>query len=97
MKISVTTFTIALSTFSACVASTGDGGIKHEAKLGMRRHIVSTKRSPSAYAAVKPQMDLEQASRPAQAANDGSAPSMHQHEKRAYYGQGTYFQPGEGW
>lgn len=92
MRISITTFTIILSTFSSCLATSG---AKHDIKLGMRRHIITSRRSTG-----------EQETSPNSRSSEGqpimepkaSEPSnsVHQHEKRAYYGQGTYFQPGEG-
>lgn len=62
----------------------------------MRRHIVTMKRSnneaPQDPDAVPPQANAQQAS-PSNPVVDGAT---HQNEKRAYYGQGTYFDPGEG-
>lgn len=97
MKISVTTFTIALSTFSVCLASGGD--IKHETtKLGMRRHIISSKRSNQADS--NPQLHQPEGQDVVrnQYTPTSSNASEHEHrlEKRGYEGQGTYFQPGQG-
>ncbi|KAK9898926.1 hypothetical protein P389DRAFT_40981 [Cystobasidium minutum MCA 4210] len=98
MKISFTTFTIVLSTFSACSAL-GGGDNKHDTtKLGMRRHIISTKRSTEAEPSPpieKPEEQKFGINRYAPNSSD-TATSRHRLEKRGYQGQGTYFQPGEG-
>ena len=98
MKISATTFTIVFSTFSACLATSND--FKHEGKLGMRRHIVAMKRSaaisnngaPQDSGSTLAQVKPEQAE-PSNPVVDGAT---HQNDKRAYYGKGTYFNPGQG-
>lgn len=97
MKISVTTFTIALSTFSVCLAS--GGNVKHETtKLGMRRHIISSKRSNQADSDPQLHRPGEQDVGINQYTPTSSNASEHEHrlEKRGYEGQGTYFQPGQG-
>lgn len=89
------TFTIVFSTFSACLANNEE--VQHGAKLGMRRHIISPKRSskpPSSNEASPSEHEL--AIETEKGGILASSAVTHQHEKRAYYGQGTYFNPGEG-
>jgi hypothetical protein len=95
MKIQFTTFTIAITTFSALAVS----GQPSETKIGVRRHIHYSKRS------TPDRLDTTDLSNPSQdkaeAKFEGdnhtvTAEHTHQNEKRAYYGQGTYFYPGEG-
>lgn len=94
MKIPVMTLTIALSTFSACLVSSE---VQHGTKLGMRRHIINSKRPATTLSSTeKAFQDNKQASHAEEPGLPASNASSHQHEKRAYYGQGTYFDPGEG-